>query len=54
MTLALAALQESLPKTPDTGGYLKLGYAAILGVIAPYAVWLCIRSRRAGKDRHAQ
>lgn len=54
MTAALALLQEGTLKIPDTGGYMKLGYAAILGVLALYALWLCFRSRRSGEDRHAR
>lgn len=52
--IALALLQESLPKVPDTSGYLRLGYFVILGTLAVYALFLLLRARRAGKDRHAR
>lgn len=54
MTAALALLQAGLPPVADTGGDMTLGYAAILGVFALYALWLCFRSRRSGEDRHAR
>jgi hypothetical protein len=54
VTAALALLQQGLPPVADTGSDLRLGYAAILGAIALYALWLYVRSRRSGEDRHAR
>jgi hypothetical protein len=54
VTAALALLQEIVVKTPDTSGYMRLGYVAILGALTAYALFLCARARRARKDRHAQ
>jgi len=51
---ALALIQETLPTTPDTSGYLRLGYVAILGALAVYALFLLARTRRARKERHAR
>lgn len=52
---ALALIQEiPVLKTPDTSGYMTLGYGAILGTLAVYTLFLWIRGRRAGKDPHGR
>lgn len=52
---ALALIQEAPAlQVPDTSKYFTLGYVAILGAIAAYALFLWVRGRRAGKESHGR
>jgi len=46
MMTALCLLQEVPFKTPDTSGYLRLGYGAIGVIFAAYLLFLWVRARK--------
>ncbi len=46
MIAALGLLQGVVIKTPDTTGYLKMGYIAIGAIFAAYLLFLRMRARR--------
>ena len=45
MIAALGLLQDVAIKTPDTTGYLRMGYAAIGVIFAAYLLFLWMRAR---------
>lgn len=45
MSAALGLLQEVTFKTPDTSGYLTMGYVAIGTIFAAYLLFLWVRVR---------
>lgn len=47
MMSALALLQETAFRTPDTAGQMRMGYAAVGLLIAAYMVFLWLRARKA-------
>lgn len=46
MTAALGLLQGVPFKTPDTSGYLEMGYGAIGAILAAYLLFLWLRARK--------
>ena len=46
MINALGLLQEVTFKTPDTSGYLRMGYIAIGSIFAAYLLFLWVRVRK--------
>ncbi len=49
MSGPLLALAQT---APSTGGYMRMGYAAILVIFAAYGLFLWDRFRKSGGDFH--